>query len=70
MGFMFVIVSKEIIKCVERDNELFIYHSAYDNLKTYFYFDMVHLVKTIRNNLLNKKKFVFLLLNSICFAML
>ena len=28
-------------------------------MKTYLFFDMVHLIKNVRNNLLNKKKFVF-----------
>ena len=37
-----------------------IYHPAYnETLKTYLFFDIVHLVKNIRNNLLNRQKFVF-----------
>ena len=39
----------------------FIYHPSYKGiLKTYLFFDSVHLIKNIRNNLLAKKKFVFL----------
>ena len=39
---------------------MFINHPAYDGLmRTYLFFDMVHFVKNIRNNLLNNKKFVF-----------
>ena len=42
------------------DKNVFIYHPAYnETLKTYLFFDIVHLVKNIRNNLLNRKKFVF-----------
>ena len=44
----------------EGDKQLFINHTAYDGLmRTYLFFDMVHLVKNIRNNLLNNKTFVF-----------
>ena len=36
------------------DKNLFIYHSACnETLKTYLFFDIVHLVKNIRSNLLN-----------------
>ena len=39
---------------------MFIYHPAYnETLKTYLFFDIVHLAKNIRNNLLNRKKIVF-----------
>ena len=39
---------------------MLIYHPAYgDQLKTYLFFDIVHLIKKIRNNLLNRRKFVF-----------
>ena len=42
------------------DVMLFVYHSAYDGLmKTYLFYDMFHLVKYIRNNLINRKKIVF-----------
>ena len=42
------------------DHKLFIYHPAYDGqLKTYLFFDTAHLTKNIRNNLLNRTKFVF-----------
>ena len=39
---------------------MFIYHTAYNaTLKTYLLFDIVHFLKNIRNNLLNRKKLVF-----------
>ena len=42
------------------DSQTYIKHPAYGgNMKTYLFFDMVHLIKNVRNNLLNKKKFVF-----------
>ena len=42
------------------DKNFFIYHPAYnEKLKTYLFFDTVHLVKNIRNNLLNRKKFIY-----------
>ena len=42
------------------DQNFFIYHPAYnEKLKTYLFFDTVHLVKNIRNNLLNRKKFIY-----------
>ena len=50
----------ELLKHYESESELFIHHSAYNGLmKTYLLFDMVHLIKNVRNNLLNAKKFVF-----------
>ena len=40
--------------------QIFIHHSAYGNLlKTYIFYDMVHIIKSVRNNLRNSKKFVF-----------
>ena len=51
---------KLLLKNYNGDKNLFIYHPAYnETLKTYLFFDIVHLVKNIRNNLLNRKKFVF-----------
>lgn len=42
------------------DHNLFIYHPAYgDQLKTYLLFDIFHLTKNFRNNLLNRTKFIF-----------
>ena len=42
------------------DSNIFINHPAYLNsLKTYLFYDMVHIIKNVRNNLLNSKKFVF-----------
>ena len=42
------------------DKKVFIYHTAYNaTLKTYLLFDVVHFMKNIRNNLLNRKKLVF-----------
>ena len=42
------------------DSTLFIYHPAYNGLmKTYLFFDIIHIIKNLRNNLLNRKKFVF-----------
>ena len=47
-------------KMYNGDKKLFIYHPAYNgSMKTYLFFDIVHLIKNIRNNLLNRKKFVF-----------
>ena len=44
----------------DTNSNLFIYHPAYGNsLKTYLLYDMVHIIKNVRNNLLNSKKFVF-----------
>ena len=42
------------------DKKTFIHHpSSPDLMKTYLFFDIIHLIKNIRNNLLNHKKFVF-----------
>ena len=47
-------------KSYDGDDQLYIYHPTYKSLlKTYLFFDIVHLIKNIRNNLLNRKKFVF-----------
>ena len=40
------------------DSKLFILHPD-NNTKTYLFFDNVHLMKDVRNNLFNAKKFVF-----------
>ena len=40
------------------DSSLFVQHPE-NLIKTYLFFDYVHLLKNIRNNLLNSKKFVF-----------
>ena len=38
----------------------YIYHPAYGRLlKTYLFFDIAHLIKNIRNSLLNREKLVF-----------
>jgi hypothetical protein len=44
-------------KMFDGDKKLFIYHPV--SMKTYLFFDIVHLIKNIRNNLLLRKKFVF-----------
>ena len=41
------------------ESKLFFEHSANHGKRTYMFFDTVHLIKNIRNNLLNAKKFVF-----------
>ena len=42
------------------EDESYIYHHAYNgNIKTYLFYDIVHLIKNVRNNLMNKRKFVF-----------
>ena len=41
------------------ESKLFFEHSANHAKRTYMFFDIVHLIKNIRNNLLNEKKFVF-----------
>ena len=41
------------------DSPLYIEHPSNHNKKTYLFFDNIHLVKNIRNNLLMGKKFVF-----------
>ena len=40
------------------DSKLFIQHPD-NNTKTYLFFDNVHLMKNVRNNLFNAKKFIF-----------
>ena len=37
----------------------YIEHQKHNNRRTYLFYDNVHLVKNIRNNLLNVKKYVF-----------
>ena len=50
----------ELHKTYDGDSKLYIYHPACAGLmKTYLFFDIIHLIKNIRNNLLNQKKFVF-----------
>jgi hypothetical protein len=47
-------------KMFDGDKKLFIYHPVYNSsMKTYLFFDIVHLIKNIRKNLLLRKKFVF-----------
>ena len=41
------------------ESKLFFGYSANHGKRTYMFFDTVHLLKNIRNNLLNTKKFVF-----------
>ena len=43
------------------DNKTFIKDPAYADFatKAYLFFDIIHLLKNIRNNLLNQKKFLF-----------
>ena len=42
------------------EGDISIFHPAYKNeLKTYLFYDMVHIIKNVRNNLLSSKKFVF-----------
>ena len=41
------------------ESNLYIEHPQYHGKKTYLFYDTVHLLKNIRNNLLNGKKFVF-----------
>ena len=49
-----------MLKCYDGEGDISILHPAYKKqMKTYLFYDMVHLVKNIRNNLLAAKKFVF-----------
>ena len=41
------------------ESNLFFGHSDNHGKRTYMFFDTVHLIKNIRNNLLNAKQFVF-----------
>ena len=41
------------------ESKLFFEHSANHSKRTHIFFDTVHHIKNIRNNLLNTKKFVF-----------
>ena len=42
-----------------KKDQLFIRHPANHNKNTYLFFDTVHLMKNVRNNLLNGKRYVF-----------
>ena len=41
------------------ESKLFFEHSDNHGKQTYIFFDTIHLIKNIRNNLLHAKKFVF-----------
>ena len=59
----------KIKKEFKTDSEyFFIYTTPEDNLKIYWLFDSLHLLKNIRNNLLARKKFVFPSFNFTLFA--
>ena len=48
-----------LMKKYDGDSKLFIYHPSYEGtMKTCLFFDIIHLTKNVRNNLLNRK-FVF-----------
>ena len=52
---------KLLLNYYNGEKKLFIYHPTYnETLETCLIFDIVHLAKTIRSNLLKRKKFVFL----------
>ena len=57
-----------LLKIFDCDKKAFIKHPAYADLvtKTYLFFNVIHVSKNIRNNLLNQKKFVSVV--SILFA--
>ena len=46
-------------KLYESYSNIYFEHPANNGKRTYMFFDTVHLVKNIRNNLRNAKKFVF-----------
>ena len=48
-----------LVKTFNSESNLDIEHAQNHGKKTYLFYDSVHLVKNIRNNLLNGKKFVF-----------
>ena len=48
-----------LAKSYDSDSECYIKHPNNGGKKTYFFYDAPHLIKNIRNNLLNGKKFVF-----------
>ena len=49
-----------MLKDYDGEKDISIFHPAYGKkIKTYLFYDMVHITKNIRNNLLGKKKFVF-----------
>ena len=49
----------ELRKTYKSPSEYFFIHPKNHGKKTYLFYDNVHLLKNIRNNLLNRKKFVF-----------
>jgi hypothetical protein len=50
----------QLLRDYKAETDLFIYHPAYNgSMKTYLFYDMVHLIKNVRNNMLHAKKFVF-----------
>lgn len=40
-------------------DDRYINHSSHESLKIYLFYDSVHILKNIRNNLLNSKRFIF-----------
>ena len=49
-----------MLKDYPGEDNIAIYHPAYKgDLKTYLFYDMVHVIKNVRNNLLSSKKLVF-----------
>ena len=48
-----------ILKTTHKSDDIFFIKHPKSKTKTYLFFDTVHLVKNIRNNLLNARKFVF-----------
>ena len=50
----------KLFKSYGKDGSYFIDHPSYEGmLKTYLFYDSVHFIKNIRNNLLSRKKLVF-----------
>ena len=48
------------LKIIYQSGDTYIEHPVYGGtMKTYLFFDIVHLMKNVRNNLLANKKFVF-----------
>ena len=54
----FGILKKKIAPNKSSD-DLYVYHPSNPSKKIYLFYDSVHLVKNIRNNLLNAKRFIF-----------
>ena len=53
-------VFSHLLNVCDRGNEHYMFHPVYGRLlKTYLFFNIFHLIKNFRNNLLNRKKFVF-----------